>query len=164
MRPVPPGFDPGVWSELERARAQLASGDVAAALATYRSTFDDCVVRADHFHASVAAHMAGVAEFDAATKHEWNVAALREADAVGDRERVKGTYASNLNNLGMSFAQLGHRDRALETFERALAHVGDLPPGPYADQVRTGIERNLARARGPAGQTADNARNEMGRD
>ena len=164
MRPTPPGFDPHVWNELEAARAQLASGDAAAAVATYRTAFDGCVARGDHYHASVVAHMAGVAETDVAKKHEWNLAALREADAVPDRARVRDTYASNYNNLGMSHAQLGERDRAIDAFERALGHVGDLPPGPYADQVRGGIERNLARAREPAGHTADNSRNELGRD
>ena len=164
MRPVPPGFDPLVWTDLERARAQLASGDTAAALATYRRAFDGSVGRGDHYHASVIAHTAGVAEADAAKKHEWNVAALREADAAPDRARVRDTYASNLNNLGMSFAQLGERDKAIEAFERALAQVDDLAPGPYRDQVRGGIERNLARAREPSGQSADNARNESGRD
>ena len=46
----------------------------------------------------------------------------------------------------MSYAQLGEREKAIETFQRALAHVGDVPAGPYVDQVRAAIERNLARA------------------
>ncbi len=146
MRPTPPGFDPQVWTDLERARAQLEGGDPAGALATYRMAFDGCVARSDHYHATVIAHMAGVAEPDPAKKHEWNLEALREADAVADRDRVKNAYASNCNNLGMSYAQLGERQKAIETFQRALAHVGDVPAGPYADQVRAAIERNLARA------------------
>jgi len=146
MRPTPPGFDPQVWTELEDARAQLKSGETDGALATYRRAFDGCAARSDHYHATVIAHMAGVAEPDPTKKHEWNLAALREADAVTDRDRVKDTYASNYNNLGMSYAQLGEREKAIETFQRALAHVGDVPAGPYADQVRAAIERNLARA------------------
>lgn len=164
MRPMPPGFDPRVWTALEDARALLKTGDVAGALATYRKAFDDCVKRGDHYHASITAHSAGVVESDLTKKHEWNVAAIREADAVADRDRVKETYASNYNNLGMSFAQLGEIEKAIDSLERARTHVGDVPPGPYADQVRAGIERNLARAREPAGHAAHNSRNETGRD
>ena len=120
---------------------------MAGALATYRRAFERCIARADHYHATVIAHMAGVAEPDPTKKHEWNLEALREADAVADRDRVKDTYASNCNNLGMSYAQLGEREQAIATFERALSCVGDVPAGPYADQVRAAIERNLARAR-----------------
>jgi len=147
MRPLPPDFDPGVWTDLETAKAQLKSGDAAGALATYRRAFDGCLARSDHYHASVIAHTAGVAETDPSKKHDWNLAALREADAVADRDRVKDTYASNYNNLGMSYAQRGERELAIEVLQRALAHVDDIPTGPYADQVRAGIERNLARAR-----------------
>ena len=147
MRPTPPGFDPHVWTELEEARAQLKSGETAGALAMYRMAFHECLARSDHYHASVIAHMAGVAEPDLIKKHEWNVAALREADAVADRARVKDTYASSYNNLGISFARLGEHEKAIDSFEQALARVGDVPPGPYADQVRGGIERNLARLR-----------------
>src|SRR5206468_10744057 len=39
----------------------------------------------------------------------------------------------------------GERARAKETFDRALRHAAELAPGAYADQVRDGIERNLAR-------------------
>src|SRR5260221_5124119 len=146
MRPLPPGFDPQVWTELEEAKAQLKAGDAKGALATYRRAFDGCVARSDHYHATVVAHMAGVTETDPNKKHDWNLTALREADAVEDRDPVKDTYASNCNNLGMSYAQLGDREKAIESFQRALAHVADVPTGPYADQVRAAIERNLARA------------------
>ncbi len=147
MRPLPPGFDRQVWTELEEAKAQLKAGDAKGALATYRRAFDGCVARSDHYHATVVAHMAGVTETDPNKKHDWNLAALREADAVADRDRVKDTYASNYNNLGMSYAQRGEREQAIATFERALSCAGDVPTGPYADQVRAAIERNLARAR-----------------
>jgi len=55
-------------------------------------------------------------------------------------------YASNLNNLGMSYAQLGDQSKAIETFEAALRAVDDLQPRAYRDQVRAGIERNVASA------------------
>lgn len=93
--------------------------------------------------------MAGVAEPDPAKKHEWNVAALREADADPQTIRSRGMYASLYNNLGMSHSVNGRRAEALRAYEVASAHVDEIDPGPYADQVRAGIERNVARL--PAG-------------
>jgi len=145
VRPVPPGFDAGVWEQLERGRAQASSGDVAGAGELYRDAYEACRARQDHYYASVIAHQAGVAEPEVAKKHEWNLIAVAEADAVADRTRVRDFYASNLNNLGMTYARLGERARAKETFDRALRHAAELAPGAYADQVRGGIERNLAR-------------------
>lgn len=149
MRPTPPSFDPQVKSALDEAKALLAAGDRATALAVYARAWDGALERDDHFHASVIAHMAGVVEDDPTKKHEWNLAALREADAVADRKRVKGTYASNYNNLGLSYALLGDRDKARESFALALSAVADIDPGPYAEQVRGGIERNVARLSAP---------------
>ena len=148
MRPAPPGFDPDIWSVLETARAQSEAGDTATALSSYAALWETCINKRDHYHASVVAHLAGVAESDIPKKHEWNLRALREAEAVPDQSRVKETYASTLNNLGMSYAQLGHHEKAREIFDRAVRSADDLAPGPYADAVRSGIERNIARLRG----------------
>ena len=145
MRPVPPGFDASVWEQLERARARISSGDLAGAGEIYRGAYETRRARQDHYYASVIAHQAGVNEPDLQRKHEWNLIAVAEADAVTDRTRVRDLYASNLNNLGMTYAQLGERSLAKTTFERALTHASELAPGAYADQVRAGIERNLAR-------------------
>src|SRR5438093_9180331 len=139
MRSTPPNLDPRIWARLEEARELLRQGDVSGALDRYASTWDECVATADHYHASVIAHMAGVAEPDIVKKHEWNLRAISKADQVADRSVVKGLYASNLNNLGMSYAQLGDQSKAIETFEAALRAVDDLQPGAYKDQVRGGI-------------------------
>jgi len=152
MRPAPPNFDPRIWARLEEARELLRQGDVAAALDGYTSTWCECVAASDHLHASVIAHMAGVAEPDIVKKHEWNLRAISQADQVADRSLVNDVYASNLNNLGLSYAQLGDQRKAMEIFEAALRAVDDLQPGPYRDQVRAGIERNLARAIFDGGQ------------
>ena len=75
-------------------------GDTTGALATYRRAFDGCNAKSDHYNSSVIAHMAGVAEPDPLKKHEWNLAALHEADAVADRARVKDTYARTTTTSG----------------------------------------------------------------
>lgn len=90
MRPTPPNIDPRIWPRLEEARELLRQGDVSGALDRYTSTWGECVATADHYHASVIAHMAGVAEPDTVKKHEWNLRAISEADQVADRSVVKG--------------------------------------------------------------------------
>ena len=145
MRATPPDFDPSVRTVLDEARQLIAAGDAPAALARYQRMWDDLVARGDHFHACVIAHMAGVAEPDAAKKHAWNVAALREAEAIPDVMRWRGMYASLYNNLGMSHALEGRPDEARRSYELALTHLEEIEPGPYRDQVRGGIERNVAR-------------------
>jgi hypothetical protein len=145
MRATPPEFDPHVRAALDEARGLIAARDVPAALALYQRTWDELVAGGDHFHACVIAHMAGVAEPDAAKKHEWNVAALREAEAVPDTMRWRGMFASLHNNLGMSHSLQGRPDEARRCFDLALTHLDEIDPGPYRDQVRAGIERNIAR-------------------
>ena len=133
---------------LDEARALIAARSVPAALASYARIWDELVAEGDHFHACVVAHMAGVAEPDAAKKHEWNVAALREADAVPETMRWRGMYASLYNTLGMSHALQGRADEARRSFELALGHLDEIEPGPNKEQSRAGIERNLARLPG----------------
>jgi len=147
MRPTPPDFDPLVRSALDEAKALLAAGQIPAALAVYQRTWDTLVAKGDHFHASVVAHMAGVAEPDPVKKHKWNIAALREADAAPDLMRARGMYSSLYNNLGMSDSITGEPAEAVRCFELAASHLDEIGPGPYADQVRGGIERNRARLR-----------------
>lgn len=144
-RPSPPDFDPQVRSALDEAKGRLAAGDIPSALAIYQRAWDDRVARGDHFHACVIAHMAGVVDPDLTRKHDWNVAALAEADAVADLIRGRGMYPSLYNNLGMSASLRGDRADAHRYFELARSHLAELEPGPYAEQVRAGIERNLAR-------------------
>jgi hypothetical protein len=145
MREGPGGFDPTVKAALDEAKALIASGDIVGGLAAYQRTYDDAIGRGDHYHASVVAHMAGVAEPDAAAKHQWNVDALREAYAAGDRRHVAGFYASLFGNLAFSHAMLGNLDDALRYQALASTRVQDIEPGAYRDQVAAATERNLAR-------------------
>ncbi len=146
--PTPPNFDPDVQRALDEAKTLIAADRISDALARYRLAYDGAIAKGDHFHACVIAHMAGVAESDPKKKHDWNLAALRHADGAPDVTGSRGMYASLYNNLGMSHLLLGKRDRARECFERAAARVAEIGTGPYADRVRAGIERNLARSRG----------------
>lgn len=146
MRETPSDFDPSVKAALDDAKALIGAGDVVGALALYRRTYDGAIGRADHYHASVVAHMAGVAEPDAMTKHQWNVDALREAE-LADDPQVAGFYSSMYSNLAFSHAMLGNLAEALRSQELALARVRDIEPGPYRDRVAAATERQLARIR-----------------
>lgn len=136
---------PEVQRELDVAKTLLAGGDLAGALVVYQRLWDRLVAAGDHFHATVVAHMAGVVEPDDAKKHEWNVVALREADAAQPREDVAGLYPSLYNNLGYSHAMRGDRDAARRSLVTARTHFGALEPGPYADRVKRTIEDRLAK-------------------
>lgn len=135
----------GVQRELDAAKALVSGGDPAGALVVYRRLWDRLVAEHDHFHATVVAHMAGVVEPDTDRKHDWNVAALREADAAQPRADVAGLYPSLLNNLAFSFAMRGDREAARRCLETARTHFRALEAGPYADQVKRTIEDRLAK-------------------
>lgn len=144
---MPPDLDPQVRAALDEAKSALAGGDVPRAIAVYQRAWDELLATGDHLGACVVAHMAGVAEPDPARKHRWNVAALAEADALPDVMRVRGMNSSLYDNLGMSHSMQGDREAALRCFDLAASHLHEMAPGPYADQVRAGIERNAARLR-----------------
>lgn len=155
LRQSPANFDPTVKAALDAAKTKIASGDVAAALALYRSTWETCAARSDHYHASVVAHMAGVIDPDLDAKLEWNLWALREADAVADRSpRILGFYPSLYNNLAVAYGLRGAHQAALRHMELAADRLGDLEPGPYADRVRASVEAQLAKLRAEAAQRA----------
>jgi hypothetical protein len=136
-----------VKAALDEAKALIAGGDLVGALALYRLTYDGAVERGDHYHASVIAHMAGVAEPDPAAKHGWNVEALREAESADDRERVASFYASLHGNLAFSHAMLGNLEEALRHQEIAAVRVSDIEAGPYRDHVAVATERQLTMLR-----------------
>ncbi|HEX9495320.1 MAG TPA: hypothetical protein VGA38_06145 [Candidatus Limnocylindria bacterium] len=133
-----------VQRELDIAKTLLAGGDRSGATTVYQRLWDRLVASGDHFHAAVVAHMAGVVEPDDAAKHEWNIAALREADATLPREDVAWFYPSLYNNLGYSYAMRGDRAAARRSLEIALSHVDALEAGPYAEQVTKTINDRLA--------------------
>jgi tetratricopeptide (TPR) repeat protein len=144
VRPPPPGFDPEIWASLETARQHAQAGRTADALAAYEVAWVRALALADHFQAMVTAHMAGVAEPDAAKKHRWNVLALEHADAIADLVRARGMYSSIYNNLGLSHGLQGDHEEARRCFERALSHLVEMQPEAAVAQ-RAAIERNVAR-------------------
>jgi hypothetical protein len=145
-------LDPAVRQILDRAKGLIADGDVSAALQLYAAAFDGLVARLDHFNASNVAHMAGVAEPEPSLKHAWNERALREADAVVDRDSVSAFYSSLHNNLGYSHSMLRNEREARYHVREAWRHVDALEPGPYGDRVKAAIRKRLAELGDDPGQ------------
>jgi hypothetical protein len=137
-------LEPGVIRVLDDAKALLAERRLPAAMAIYAAAFDELIAKGEHFAASNVAHMAGVADPDPVAKLRWNTQALREADAVADRDGVASFYASLYNNLAVSHALLGDQAESLRCLRLASSHVAALEPGPYAEQVTATITRRLA--------------------
>lgn len=138
-------LDPAVKSALDAARARMDAGATTAALAIYRATRDAALQRGDHANASVIAHMAGVAAEDPDEKLQWNLDALRHADADPAHPLMAEFYPSLYNNLAYSYAQLGRREEALRYARMAASRLPDLRPGPYADRVAAGVTAHLAK-------------------
>lgn len=135
--------DAGLMKVMQDAKALLAAGDTAGALARYDDAWTRYIAANEPFNASNVAHMAGVADPDPAGKQRWNERALSAADAEPDRESIAGFYPSLYHNLAFSLRLLGREDEARAALRNAWSHVGDLDPGPYGDSVRAAIRKRL---------------------
>ncbi len=96
--------------------------------------------RTDDYDACVAAHYVARHQSTPEDSLRWNQEALTRADAVAD-DSAQDFYPSLCLNLGWSLENLGRRDDARAYYELAAARLGDLPPGPYRDTLRDGIDR-----------------------
>ena len=132
---------------LDEARERKEAGEPAAALVIYRTAWEAAVQRGDHAHASVIAHMAALVAGDPAERLQWDLDALREANAAGAHPLVAEFYPSLYNNLAYSYVQLGSRDEALRYALMAAERLADLKPGPYADRAKASVEAHLAKLR-----------------
>ena len=99
--------------------------------------------RQDDFDACIAAHFLARHRPPEEMRH-WNQVALDHANAVDD-ERIQGFYPSLYLNLGWSHEQLADLTAAGRYYALAVARLDNLPAGPYADVVRTGVRAGQAR-------------------
>ncbi|MGW6872715.1 hypothetical protein ACWGHA_10310 [Streptomyces xanthophaeus] len=96
----------------------------------------------DDYEACVAAHYLARHQPTPEQTLHWNRVCLDRADLVGD-DRVTGFYASLHLNTAKAYGDLDDPDRAREHFVLAASHVGGVPPGPYADWLRTAVAEGL---------------------
>jgi tetratricopeptide (TPR) repeat protein len=92
----------------------------------------------DDYEACIAAHYVARHQATPEAAFEWNARAIERADAVAD-DRVRGFYPSLYLNYAHSLETLGRADEACRYYSLAAAKLDDLPPGGYADLVRSGV-------------------------
>jgi tetratricopeptide (TPR) repeat protein len=97
----------GIAAEFERR--------VDDARALYRSAWDSV---ADDYDACVAAHYVAHLEADPHQALEWNIEALRRAEASVD-DRIAALYPSLYVNLGRSYELTGDAEKSREYYKRA---------------------------------------------
>ena len=101
----------------------------------------------DDFDACIAAHYVARHQATPEATFEWNERALRRAEAVGD-ERVRDFLPSLYLNYAHSLEQLGRTAEAFHHYELAAARLDTLPPGGYANLVRSGVTAGQRRTCG----------------
>ncbi|MDA3646829.1 hypothetical protein LZ318_41025 [Saccharopolyspora indica] len=97
---------------------------------------------ADDYEASIAAHYLARHQPSPEQALRWNQESLARAERVAD-ERVAGFFTSLHLNLARSYRDVDRPDRAQEHFAAAARHIGDVPPGQYADWTRFAIAEGL---------------------
>jgi len=101
----------------------------------------------DDYEACIAAHYVARHQATPAATFEWNERALRRAEAAGDG-RARDFFPSLYLNYAHSLEQLGRTAEACEHYGLAAARLDDLPPGGYADLVRSGVTAGQRRTCG----------------
>lgn len=127
------------------AEGMAVGGDAAAAGECFARAW---AARTDDFEAAVAAHFVARAEPTAAGKLDWDLRAVRHAEAAlaaGDG-RVRVLLASLYLNLGDGLLTAGQRDEARAAAARAEVELAAVPAGGYRDFVAVGAARLRARA------------------
>lgn len=142
--------DAEVMRVLRDTKVLVAEGQITLAIDLFEETWADLVSRGQHFSASHVAHMAGAVDPVPERTLQWNERAIAAADAEPDRSGIEWFYPSLYNNLAYSLVLLGRRDEALRAERTAWSRIQTLEPGPYADQVRSVIQRRLAELIGEA--------------
>jgi tetratricopeptide (TPR) repeat protein len=105
--------------ELERGRLRRSSGDAEGALPLFESAFEKAHEAGELFIAVDAAHMAALAAPDADGFTAWTSRGVQLAE--GAEPSVRYWLGPLLNNLGWQQYESGAYEKALATFERALA-------------------------------------------
>jgi tetratricopeptide (TPR) repeat protein len=105
---------------LERGRTLNSSGKKVDAIAYFREALERAEKAGAEYHLVDAAHMLGIAEKgDGALA--WNLKAIAMAEKAKSK-RAKGWLGALYNNTAWTLHDMKEYGRALELFEKALAH------------------------------------------
>ena len=88
-------------------RRLRGEGHQAEALSELKAAWEEALEEGDQYSVCGLAHDLGHTETEAESQLRWHVEALRAADAVEDRERVRLFYPSLHLNLGLTYLRLG---------------------------------------------------------
>jgi tetratricopeptide (TPR) repeat protein len=119
-----------------------AEGRDADAYAAFEQAWNAAT---DDYEACVAAHYLARHQQTPQETLRWNQECLDRADRAdraGD-ERVRGFYASLHLNMAKACQDLGDNGRAHRHFERAAAHIDEVPDEQHADWARFAIAEGL---------------------
>jgi tetratricopeptide (TPR) repeat protein len=109
---------PRIRALLERGRVWNSSGHPEKARPLFQQACEIALAVSEDFHAVDAAHMLGIVDPpDAAL--EWNLKALELAER-SSQPRAKKWLGALYNNIGWSYHDTGHYEKALEIFQKAL--------------------------------------------
>lgn len=97
---------------------------------------------ADDYDAAIAAHYLARHQPSPEQALRWNRESLARAERVAD-ERAAGFFTSLHLNLAKSYRDLDQPGLAQRHFATAARHIGDVPPGQYADWTRFAIAEGL---------------------
>jgi len=101
----------------------------------------------DDYDACIAAHYVARHQATPEAAFEWNERALKRAQAV-DEARVRDFLPSLYLNYAHSLEQLGRTREACSYYGLAAERLDDLPPGGYAQLVRSGVTAGQRRTCG----------------
>lgn len=98
----------------------------------------------EDFERCIAAHYVARHQESPADALRWNQMSLEYADAVGD-SRTAGFYSSLYLNMGKAHEDVGGLADARRYYRLAESHLHLVPPGPYQELVRNGIQSGIQR-------------------
>ncbi|MEQ1879106.1 MAG: tetratricopeptide repeat protein [Bdellovibrionia bacterium] len=104
---------------LERGRVFNSSKRAPEGLPLFVKAFELAVSRKLENLAVDAAHMVAIAESSAEKQIEWNLRAMKTAEAATE-PKAKKWLGSLYNNMGWTFHESGRFDEALGMFQKAL--------------------------------------------
>lgn len=139
-----------VMVRIGEAQQRALAGDRPGAVTLFSAAWAEIGgEQGDPLHVVSIAHYLADLQDDPARELEWDLRALRAADALTDERAqryhgslaVRGFYPSLHLNVAADHAKLGDRPAALRHLARAEAALSDLPGGEYGEVIRGGITR-----------------------
>nr|WP_294943564.1 hypothetical protein [uncultured Mucilaginibacter sp.] len=118
-----------------------AEGKIEEANARFKQAWEAAT---DDFERFTAAHYCARNQPDPLVNLQWNLDALKYADAVNE-ESLKGHYPSLYLNIAKSYETLADLATAAAYYQLAADNAIHLPEGGYGNMLKAGIADGLKR-------------------